>query len=387
MTDPGEGVREIARAKLNLRLRVLGRGEDGFHVLETIFLRLALADAVEVRSAEAGIELTVEHAPPEDVPAAGAEDRHGTAAGDGQGSLFDDAVAGDAGAAGAASGDGDDDGPGDVEDGAPEDGGEDGGEGGPTDGGGRNDDPGGDDGDPGGESRAARVPEGPENLCWRAAELFHEAAGRDPGLALRLVKRVPAGAGLGGGSADAAAVLRALSRLHDAPLRREELFDLAGELGSDVPFALADVPAALGWERGRRLLPLEAPPPRPMLLVVPEVRVSTPDAYGWLDEAREGGGGPAGAGAASLPAPGELSAWEGLLPTAVNDFEEPVFGRHPQLGWWKEELLGEGAEAAMLCGSGSALCGIFGDARRRDAAADRLREGGEVRVIPTRGPV
>lgn len=344
MSDPGEGVREIARAKLNLRLRVLGRGEDGFHALETIFLRLALADEVEVRAAEEGIELAVEHAPPEDVPAAGGEDGDGTAGSGGQGSLFDD--------------------------------------------------PGGDDADLGGESRAARVPEGPENLCWRAAELFHAATGRDPGVALRLVKRIPAGAGLGGGSADAAAVLRALSRLHDAPLRREELFALAGELGSDVPFALADVPAALGWERGRRLLPLEAPPPRPMLLVVPEVRVSTPDAYGWLDEAREGedgeqrdGGPQAGAGGAVLPGPAELSTWEGLFPTAVNDFEEPVFVQHPQLGWWKEELLGEGAEAAMLCGSGSALCGIFPDARRRDAAADRLREGGEVRVVPTRGPV
>ncbi|MGH7541852.1 MAG: hypothetical protein ACRELC_12715, partial [Gemmatimonadota bacterium] len=117
---------------------------------------------------------------------------------------------------------------------------------------------------------AAGVPTGAENLCWRAARAYLEVSPHGPGGArIRLDKRVPAGAGLGGGSADAAAVLRALDRASRCPLGERGLLRLAGELGSDVPFALLDVPMALGWERGRRLLPLQPPRPLPGLVVVP----------------------------------------------------------------------------------------------------------------------
>jgi 4-diphosphocytidyl-2-C-methyl-D-erythritol kinase len=121
-----------------------------------------------------------------------------------------------------------------------------------------------------------------------------------------------------------------------------------------------------------------------LLLLVPEVRVSTPEAFGWLDEDRDA---PPPHPAAALPPAADLSRWDVLLSLRGNDFEAPVFARIPELAWWKEELLGEGAEAALLCGSGSTLCGVFGDERRRDAAADRLRESGELRVVRTRGPV
>lgn len=309
-------VTERAHAKTNLRLRVLGRDESGFHGLETLFLRLELADEVTLTAGGDGIRLSVE---------AG------------------DAGEGEAGAAG------------DVD---------------PT----------------------ARIPEGPENLCWVAARRFFEAAGREPAVSIRLRKRIPAGAGLGGGSADAAAVLRGLGRLLDEPLSRDEVTALAGELGSDVPFALAGEAAALGWERGRRILPLPAPEPRPLLVVVPGLRVSTPDAYRWIDDARErpdGGGRASGGpgGAAVLPPCGTWGRWDVLVGLQVNDFEGPVFRRHPELAWWREELLGEGAEIAFLSGSGSALSAVFADERTRDAAAERVRESGEVAVIPTRAPV
>lgn len=322
-----DAVAERAWAKTNLRLRVLAREESGFHGLETIFLRLDLADDVELVPGEEGIRLSVE----------GVGHRE----------------AGEAGEAG---------------------------EGGGT------------DDDAAAVDPAGRVPGGAENLCWQAASLYHEAAGLEPAVSIRLRKRVPAGAGLGGGSADAAAVLRGLDRLTAGALPPEELVSLAGELGSDVPFALAGGAMALGWERGRRILPLPAPDPRPMLLVVPGLRVPTPSAYGWIDEAREDAGsageqaGGAGGGL-RLPPPEELRSWDALADLQVNDFEEPVFRRHPELGWWKEELLGEGAELAFLSGSGSALCAVFREPRRRDAAGERVRASGEVGAIATRGPL
>lgn len=381
MSDP---VRELARAKMNLRLRVLGRDSDGFHALETLFLRLDLADELELRPGADGIELEVEAAPPGAPEAAGAGGDDGA-----QGTLFP--AGRDAAARSASGGSEDDPGPPPS---SPEPG---------------SDGAAGPHGDPAEESAGAPVdvddvPPGPDNLCWRAARRFHEELGEAPDVSIRLVKRVPAAGGLGGGSADAAAVLRGLSRLHGSPLPSETLMRLAGELGSDVPFALLDRPMALGWERGRRLMPLDSPAARPMLLLVPEVRVSTPEAYGWLDddmgwaeegdgpeagpaEAGEGDAGASGREAAALPGADDLSRWDVLLPLRGNDFEAPVFARIPELAWWKEELLGEGAEAALLCGSGSTLCGIFNDERRRDAAADRLRETGELRVVRTRGPV
>lgn len=304
-----EPVRVAAHAKVNLRLRVLGRGEDGYHALETLFLRLALRDEVEIRTGSRGIRLQVEREPG---PVTGLREPQ------------------------------------------------------------------------------RPVPAGPENLCWMAAEAYYGALGREPNVDLLLRKRLPAGAGLGGGSADAAAVLRGLEALHEGALGDAGLQGIAGGLGSDVPFHLADTEAALGWERGRRLLPLAAPAARPMLVVVPGFRVATPEAYAWLDEEREGDG--AGAGAPDetaflFPPAGRLGRWEELAELAVNDFEAPVFARHPELRGWKEALLGAGARPALLAGSGSALFGVFPDEETRDAGAARLEAEDGVAVIRTRGPV
>lgn len=290
-----------ARAKANLRLRVLGRRADGFHDLESLFVRLELADRLELEvGGEPGIRLEVE----------GGSEAVG---------------------------------------------------------------------------KGASVPEGPENLVWRAVDRFFGATGGEPAVSVRLHKRIPAGAGLGGGSADAAAALRGLNELADAPLSEPELLGLAGELGSDVPFLTSDLPAALGWGRGARLLPVPPPPARPLLIAVPETRIGTAQAYGWLDRDRDGGADLPGP--ASLPPAESWSDWETVAELAVNDFERPVFSRFPELGWWKEELEGEGAELALLCGSGSALLGVFTDADLRDAAARRLEAADTVGVLRTRGPV
>lgn len=222
-----------------------------------------------------------------------------------------------------------------------------------------------------------------DNLVHRAARAFYEAAGIEPAARIRLRKRIPAGAGLGGGSSDAAATLRALNRQHGEPLDRRALLGLGSALGSDVPFFLAGSPFALAWGRGERLLPLPTPPPAPVLLAVPEAGVSTAEAYNWLDRrrGREGRGAP-------RPALLDIDAlrdWDGIAPAAVNHFEPAVFERRPELARLRTALAESGARFALLTGTGAAVFGVYADAARRDAAADELAaRAPDVRLIRTR---
>lgn len=225
------------------------------------------------------------------------------------------------------------------------------------------------------------VPADRSNLCWRAAEALGREVS-DPGVHIRLEKNIPAGAGLGGGSADAAAVLFGLNRLWGRPLDPDGLMRLAGELGSDVPFGLCPSPVALAWERGRRLLPIDPGVSRPVLILVPPYRVSAGEAYGWLAEDRLAGlGGPPGP--ALLPHPEKLLADAGAPFMGINDLAEPVYRRHPGLRRLHDELLALGATQAMLCGSGSCVAGLFRDESTRDRAAEACASAGEVGVLST----
>jgi 4-diphosphocytidyl-2-C-methyl-D-erythritol kinase len=227
----------------------------------------------------------------------------------------------------------------------------------------------------------ATVPADESNLCWQAAE----ALGRhlpDPGVHIRLEKRIPAGAGLGGGSADAAAVLSGLNRLCGYPVGELELEGIAGELGSDVPFGLCPSPVALAWGRGRRLLPMNPTAPRPVLILVPGDPIAAGDAYGWLAEDRAAGlGSPPGP--AILPPPSDLLDGAARGPIGVNDLEPPVFRRHPELRRLRDDLAGLGARHAFLCGSGSCVAGLFDDDSARDAAERACLEAGGTRTIST----
>jgi 4-diphosphocytidyl-2-C-methyl-D-erythritol kinase len=192
------------------------------------------------------------------------------------------------------------------------------------------------------------APAGPDNLAYRAALLAARAAGRPPDVAIHLRKRIPAAAGLGGASADAAATLLGLVALWSLPWGRAELCALAAELGSDVPFfLLGGTVRASG--RGERLQALPAEPARPVLIVKPPFGVATADAYAWFDQA---------------PSRGE-----------ANDLEPAVLARHPELAAAKQALLAAGAARVALTGSGSALFALLPSLRRarREAAAWRQR--------------
>ena len=215
--------------------------------------------------------------------------------------------------------------------------------------------------------------DGPENLAARAATALLGRLGRRDRVGIRIEKRIPVVAGLGGGSADAAAVLRCLARALGVRDRRL-LAEVALGIGSDVPFFLGSGPA---WAEGRgeRLRPARVPPRHLLLLYprAPSLAIRAGDAYRWLDEDR----GPL------VPRRGKASP---LRPE--NDLMAPCVARHPSLRvllGWLEEV---GASAPMMSGSGPTVVGSLADLRSaRDAArrlAGRRIEGAGVEVIIAR---
>ncbi len=235
-------------------------------------------------------------------------------------------------------------------------------------------------GEPGIQLEVSGAEVGPpeRNLAYRAAVAFHEAAGLPGAVEIRLAKRIPAGAGLGGGSSDAAATLLALNEAHGNPLDTATLLRLGAALGSDVPFFLSGAALALVWGRGERILPMPPPPPAPVLLAVPPFEIATVDAYRALDRGR---GAPAGPVPRAIQL-ADLGSWSGLAAGAVNDFEPVLFPRHPELAGLRDTLASAGARLARLTGSGSAVFGIFESAeQRRAAAAEIARAFPHVRLI------
>ena len=174
------------------------------------------------------------------------------------------------------------------------------------------------------------------NLAWRAAVAFQERAAWPAGFAIAITKRIPVGGGLGGGSADAGAVLRALNALAPRPLPAPELLALALALGSDVPFLATTAPLALAWSRGERLLALPALPARRVVLATFADGVPTPDAYRWLAESR-GEWRPTPV----LHDPRTLASWDGVAAQAVNDFEPVVFAHRTDVAQVRAALAGD----------------------------------------------
>jgi 4-diphosphocytidyl-2-C-methyl-D-erythritol kinase len=203
-----------------------------------------------------------------------------------------------------------------------------------------------------------------ENLAVRAAEAVLQSLRSRFAVAIHLIKRIPVGGGLGGGSADAAAVLHAVNQLAGNAVPRAELFHLAARLGADVPFCLGEASLALAWGHGERMLALPPLPAAPVLLVTPPVPIRTADAYGWLDQARAE---PLQRGALLLDQ-AALSAWSDVARMAGNDFESVVFARLPAVRSAFEALAGTGPLLCRMTGSGSTLFAVYRTERERDEA-------------------
>ena len=224
------------------------------------------------------------------------------------------------------------------------------------------------------------------NLVWRAAERIWKAAGRrgaPHGVRIRLTKRIPVQAGLGGGSSDAATALRVLAEGWRAALAPGRLHEIAASLGADVPFFLRGG-TALGLERGDLIYQLPDLPAIWVTVVVPPFGVSTVDAYRWWD--REHGGGTRKRlrprRHARNAGEGPLAGW---LPERelTNDLQGPVGAHHPEIGRLIAALRRAGAAYAAMSGSGSAVFGLFAGRRAAVAAARALDRGGR-RTLVTR---
>jgi 4-diphosphocytidyl-2-C-methyl-D-erythritol kinase len=214
--------------------------------------------------------------------------------------------------------------------------------------------------------RTPGVPLDSSNLIWKAASALWTALGRGGEVrdtVVRIDKAIPVEAGLGGGSADAAAALLALGRLWGGvPITL--LREVGAAIGADVPFFLSGG-TALGLGRGEEIYPLVDLPPHFVVIVRPPFGVSTAEAYGWYDDDRASGQRDENREFQQLPVP-----WPTRAAQMINDLEPPVVRRHPEIGAVKQQLRDLGATAAAMSGSGSAVFGLF---RSRAAAARALK--------------
>lgn len=288
--DPPTRIELPAPAKVNLGLRVLGRRPDGYHLLESLFVPLDLADEVSVEvlsgvpSTAPGVALSLEV---RDAPV----------------------------------------GPGEI-------------------------------------------PGGDENLAVRAARAFLEAARLDGvSLEVRLGKRIPAAAGLGGGSSDAGAVLRALARLFPGALPGGEVVRLALGLGADVPFFLDPRPALVSGV-GETIEPVEGVPGLVLVLANPGESLATAEVYSTFDELRPSLT-PVGAGSTMRALSGlrsDPNAFAKLFETLLeNDLEPAAVRLCPPIARLRERLRVAGALVTGMSGSGATVFGLFPD----EVAAER----------------
>ncbi len=266
-----------AHAKINWMLRVLGKRNDGYHNLETLFQSISLADDITIESAESFSFLC--------------------------------------------------------------------------------DDP--------------SLPSGEDNLVVKAYRRMQQEMPIPP-VKIVLSKQIPSGGGLGGGSSNAAGVMRALLAFADRVPTAARMSSIALELGSDVPYFLVGG-AAYGKGRGEMLTALPDPPTIPLLLLLPEERMSTAEAFRMLDER-------GGQREADHQSSGADATFRTMLELGFdqagrlfeNDFESVVFPSHPHFAVLREQLVTEGAFWARMSGSGSTIAGAFADVASRDRAFDAL---------------
>lgn len=214
------------------------------------------------------------------------------------------------------------------------------------------------------------------NLAFRAAEAFLKKTGRRGEVTLRLEKRIPTAAGLGGGSADAAAVLRGLNRLSGSPLSVEELCEIGLTLGADLPFCILGG-CAIAKGVGERLTKISPMPQTPLLIACGGEGVSTKEAYAAVDDFRLQNvrdllsHSPDPEAIAKAFSENDLSA---ALPCFYNDFEGVIENLRPAVRAIKDTMKAHGSLFSMMSGSGPSVFGIFPDLASADAACKALNE-------------
>lgn len=282
---PFSSVTEIARAKINLTLDVLGRRSDGFHEVRTIMQSLALCDDVEVSGAEGPLSVSVQ---------------------------------------------------------------------------------------------GADLPEGEGNIAFRAARLMADAVGKPPALAIKILKRIPIAAGLAGGSADAAAVLRGINRLWGLRWETARMEEIAARLGSDVPFCLRGG-SALASGRGEMVAPLPDCPELAVVLACPDFNVSTGAIYANYAAGKVEKRPDAGLAAKAL-ALGDRKLLAGQL---CNVLESVTFKMFPEVERLKNVMIEAGLDS-LMSGSGPAVFGLAAGGGAAKKAAAVIKEKTRVRVWVTK---
>ncbi|MBN2318720.1 MAG: 4-(cytidine 5'-diphospho)-2-C-methyl-D-erythritol kinase [Acidobacteria bacterium] len=230
------------------------------------------------------------------------------------------------------------------------------------------------------ELRCENLPGVPQkdNLIWKAAKMLADAVPARRGASILLKKKIPSGAGLGGGSSNAAATLLGLCRLWRIRRSEIDLEPMAAELGSDVPFFLSGG-TALGSGRGEKIHPLPDPQTLHLVVIFPGVQVSTVEAYQSLN-----------LGLTSATEDnkiyrfcGQLKENKSFLAEIFNDFEASILPAYPPILQAKDFLRQQGAAVALLSGSGSAVFGFFND-EESALAASRAKARETWRVFPAR---
>lgn len=196
------------------------------------------------------------------------------------------------------------------------------------------------------------IPTDEKNFCYEAVELLRTEIGTAQGASIQLKKNIPVGAGLGGGSSDAAAVLKALPLLWNVHVDPSTLGALALQIGSDVPFFLHNR-SAYAEGRGERLIFLKLSIPYWIVLVSPNTCISTAWAYRELSTRKKF------EVHAEMLYDGATCKVAGIATLMTNDFEDVVFAAHPEIAELKRKLRLSGAAYALMTGSGSSIYGLF----------------------------
>ncbi len=206
------------------------------------------------------------------------------------------------------------------------------------------------------------VPDGPGNIAWRAADALLQLSSVQTGIEIDIDKRIPVAAGLGGGSSDCATVLMGLNDLLGLDLSRERLMEIGVKLGADVPFFIYRQ-TALAEGIGERLSAVDAVSPVWMVLVNPNVHVSTAWVYQNLQLTSDSG---------THIIPRFYGSIDEICAVLHNDLESVTISAHPVIGEIKELLVADGARGALMSGSGPTVFGLFPDEASARRSAGRL---------------